>query len=364
MKRKNRNILIIIVVVLAVVVGLLSRENRSTLDNKENAFAVADTGSVTKIFLADKSDNQVLLSRKNAGEWLVNDTFPALNENVRLLLKTIKNVTIERPVSNVAHNNVIKRLATRSVKTEIYQKVYRVDLFGKIRLFPHEKNIRTYFVGGETPEKMGTYMLMEGAEKPYVVGLPGFRGFIAPRYTARVGDWRSHGIFKSRIHEIDHLDVVYHEKPDISFRIENINNQSFKLYDLHNKKYVPLFDTVKVVAYLTAYQDIRFEALLNHTMEQSLIDSVKATPPVHTLKLVRHDGNVQEVNTFFMPGAGQKDSDGNLLERDPDRMYASINEGRDFVMIQFYVFDKLLKPIGYFTGDYEEEFRVNFKQVY
>jgi hypothetical protein len=33
---------------------------------------------------------------------------------------------------------------------------------------------------------------------------------------------------------------------------------------------------------------------------------------------------------------------------DVDRMYGMINNGKDFVLIQYYQFDKVIKPAGWF----------------
>ncbi|MFW6352290.1 MAG: hypothetical protein ACOC2E_07865, partial [Bacteroidota bacterium] len=200
-------------------------------------------------------------------------------------------------------------------------------------------------------------------ERPYVVGIPGFRGFVSTRYTARLGDWRHHKIFDHRISNIKSLTLRYSDDPEDSFRIETSDKKEFKLYSHDQAKYISDFDTVKVIEYLTAFRNLRFESYLSEDMPQTTIDSIQAQEPVHTIKLEAHDGRNQKVKTHYMPAYGKTDLEGNPLDYNPETMYAFINDGKDFVTIQFFVFDKVLKPIGYFTGDYEEPDYYRFEGI-
>ena len=64
MKKKNV-ISIIIIAILIIIAGTLIGNNRylSSLRDEAYDFTVHDTASITKLFFADKSGNQVLLQR-------------------------------------------------------------------------------------------------------------------------------------------------------------------------------------------------------------------------------------------------------------------------------------------------------------
>ena len=47
-------------------------------------------------------------------------------------------------------------------------------------------------------------------------------------------------------------------------------------------------------------------------------------------------------------GGESVDENGDPMPFDRDRMYALVNEGRDFVLVQFFTFDKITRPLGYF----------------
>jgi hypothetical protein len=80
--KKNRNILIVAIVLALAALFLIFNRSNKTLDEQISEFAVSDTASVSKIFLADKSDNKILLERQANGSWLLNGKYEAHVENL------------------------------------------------------------------------------------------------------------------------------------------------------------------------------------------------------------------------------------------------------------------------------------------
>jgi hypothetical protein len=100
--------------------------------------------------------------------------------------------------------------------------------------------------------------------------------------------------------------------------------------------------------FLTAFNDIRFEMLLDE-FEPGIRDSIVSSQPRNILTLVDDRGNKTTIKTFYKSNSdGVFDPEGNLYPWDVDKLYALVNEERDFVMIQYYVFDKVLRPLSYF----------------
>ncbi|MCK4569698.1 MAG: hypothetical protein KAT76_05355, partial [Bacteroidales bacterium] len=186
----KRNKLLLILTLVIVIIGILFLINRkyTTLDDTESGFAIEDTSIVVKIFMADKNNRSVKLTKESPGKWTLNDKYLAHNYNISMLLGTMKDLKVRYPVSLAARDNVIRRLATIARKVEIYQEVYRINLFNRIKLFPHEKLTRTYYVGDATQDNIGTFIQMEGAEQPYVVFIPRLRGYVYPRYSTDEDD--------------------------------------------------------------------------------------------------------------------------------------------------------------------------------
>lgn len=363
MKRNNR-ITIIITAILVVIAGVLIWNNRylSTIQGESSDFQVWDTASVTKIYLADRRERESLLERHTDG-WTLNGTYKAHSKQVNYLLTTLYKIRIKMPVSVASHDNIVKQLASQSTKVEVYQMVPRINLFDKIKLFYHEKRTKVFYVGDATMDSSGTFMLKEGADKAYIVYIPSFRGFITTRFTANPDDWRDHAVFNENMADIQSVEIDFNEDPQGSFRIDNIGKHQYKLTRLADGTELP-YDTLKVINFMSSFNDLRFEALFTNTLPQERIDSITGSPFVHYVVVTDKDGKKQDMKTFRkLVLNGVTDMGGDYGDIDRDRMYALIDCGKDFVLIQNYVFDKVLHDVRYFEAGHPIQYEMDYIEV-
>ena len=363
MKRNNR-ITIIITAILVVIAGVLIWNNRylSTIQGESSDFQVWDTASVTKIYLADRRERESLLERHTDG-WTLNGTYKAHSKQVNYLLTTLYKIRIKMPVSVASHDNIVKQLASQSTKVEVYQMVPRINLFDKVKLFYHEKRTKVFYVGDATMDSSGTFMLKEGADKAFIVYIPSFRGFITTRFTANPDDWRDHTVFNENMADIQSVEVDFNEDPQGSFRIDNMGKHQYKLTRLADGMELP-YDTLKVINFMSSFNDLRFEALFTNTLPQERIDSITGSPFVHYVVVTDKDGNKQDMKTFRkLVLNGVNDMGGDYGDIDRDRMYALIDGGNDFVLIQNYVFDKVLHDVRYFEAGHPIQYEMDYIEV-
>ena len=372
--KKNNRLMIVITALLVVIAGVLIWNNRylSTVRGDDADFMVWDTASVTKFYLADRDEHESLLERQDDGTWMLNGTYKAHSKQVQNFLTTLYKVRIKMPVSVASHDNIVKMMASGSTKVEVYQNVPRINLFNRIKLFYHEARTKVFYVGDATKDSSGTFMLKEGAEKAYIVHIPGFRGFITTRFTAIPDDWRHHGVFGAQIADIESVSVEFNREPQSSFRVSNIGRHQYELTRLADNSTLP-YDTLKVINMLSSFSDLRFETLLNNILPQQKIDSVVSSPFLHKVTLTTKDGKTSELITFeklvvnktIKELEGLVDDHGNLLDPiDHDRVYGLINDGKDFVLIQYYAFDKVLNPIEYYIAGNPIRRDVEFYEVF
>jgi hypothetical protein len=349
--RKNK-ILIIVVIVLAVAAIILIFQNRrNTLQNKWVEFAINDTSSVTKIYMADMQGNEVLLQKESPSHWRLNDSMTARQDGVEMLLGTMLRLAVKAPVPRSSYNNVIKRLASTSVKVEIYQLKYRVNLFKSIKWFPHEKLVRTFYVGSATPDNQGSFMLKEGSDTPFVVYLPGFRGYISARFTAYVSDWRDHTIFAKRPSEISQITLEFPQEPDQAYKLEKPNANEVILTPAGSNEPLNSFDTTRIIEFFNAFRNIRFEVSFEE-ITAAYHDSILQQTPLHIITLTDTAGVSRTVATYRRGNlALQEDFDGNLLPYDLDRLYALLPEGNELVIVQYFVFDPITRPLKWFRRE-------------
>ena len=349
---KNKKLIVLVLILAPAAIWFLMQNDKSTLKEVESNFAIADTASVTKIFIADKDVNSVVLERTSNG-WLLGDRYSTNTKVVDLFLGTMHRIKVKSPVPIVARDNVIKRLASVGIKVEIYQQAYRIDLFNKYKFFPYEKLTKVIYVGGSTPNNLGTYMLVEGAEHPYVTYIPGFRGFLSPYFSPKPDDWKSHQIFKHSLSDIASVSLKFNDQPEESFRVDISSlDGSYELLDLNNNDVITRFDTLRLLNFLTSFNDLRYESRLNNLMSHIRIDSILQSPFLFELTLVDDEDDTTYVKAFLkraLPEEIRDEEYFKLIPDDKDRFYALINDGEDFVLLQYFTFDKVLYPLSYYT---------------
>jgi len=346
--QKNKKFIITVIILAIIALVLVLTQTTSTFKRALSDFAVEDTASVTKIFMSDKNNNILTMTKIQPGKWLVSNKYPGSKANIELLLGTMHGIQVKGTVPKAALENVIKDIAVTGVKVEIYQWKYRINLFDFIRLFPHEKLAKVYYVGGPIQSNMGSYMIMEHSSLPFVVYLPGLRGFVTPIYSPIEKYWRDYSVFRKSIQQIESVRMEFPADPLNSFEVRSNRNLNFQFISLSDNRPIPVFDTLKMMNFLASFRNINFEALLND-MEPRRKDSVLATTPYCIISLTDTSHVTQTIKTFRRGSdPGDLDVEGHPIPYDPDRLYALVNEGKDFTLIQYFVFDKILRTKSFF----------------
>lgn len=340
-----------------IVLTLLFFVNRSsTISKKEINFAIDDTASIVRIFLADKEGNTVLLERSTQNIWYVNN-YLAQKDVINNFLKTLMYVTVRAPVSLSARDNVIRHMASFGIKVEIYQKKFFIDL-PWLQLFPRIKKTRCYYVGDNTQDNSGTYMIMENSQNPYITYIPGFYGFLHSRYSTNLFDWRDHTIFNYLLTDIKEVELIHKQNFEKSFRIENIDNKNFQVVDLTTNKPIDNMDTLRVISYLNGFYDTRFEYFIKNNL---LMDSLLKTEPFYNLTLISKQNDTIEIKAYLKPNEYDKEQlearffDASDYPWDRERMWAIVGNPPELVAIQYFVFGRLWKPIDFFRKGYREK---------
>ena len=334
--------LLIVLILLGIAFYLYYSNNKGTLGKELKDFAVEDTSSVNKIFLVDKSNNQVSLTR-HEGYWMVNNKYEVRKDAIDILLKTIKRIQVKSTIPKASHNTVIKNLAGKSTKVEIY-----ID----------DKCAKTYYVGYPTQDQQGTYMLIENSKEPFITHIPGFNGYLSTRYFTDENLWRANTIFKYKFNEIKSISLINVNYPEKSFEVFNYGNNNYGLKSLAANKMVPYFDTLMVKDYISYFKKVNYETPVN-TISKQKKDSILKSKPTYIITLTDIYSKSKTIKTYLKKYEEStsnllknKDgilvSDGNPIEYDTDRMYTFLDNNKFMVTIQYYVFDPLLLELDQF----------------
>jgi hypothetical protein len=344
---------IIIGLVIALAGLAFWLHNKSSRETINNPFLVSDTSKVTKLFLADKNNNTILISRNSSRGWRINDSLMPIKENIDLVLSTLSNIQIKYPVSKSASNTAIKRLATKHVKVEVYGEKALVEIFG-VPLFEKERLLNVFYVGGPTTDNLGTIMKAEQEDQLYVTYLAGFKGYLTERFSPMVADWQSHLIFTYQVSDLESVRLDFPMNITESYEIINKHNRTFTLTRLYDNTSLPIFDTLRVMESLAAFNRINYEALLDG-MEKDVIDSLLSSKPLRVLTLKTTNGKQHILKMYRRANKdGLLDYEGNEFEYDVDRVYGFLDNNTTPVSLQYFVIDNISRPLSYFLERLQE----------
>ncbi|MBX2876395.1 MAG: DUF4340 domain-containing protein [Saprospiraceae bacterium] len=332
MKNKRSLILLGLLVVLGgfTLYYLTQDSSRgTTLSLEERNFAVEDTAAVYKIFMADRFNHQTTLERKGKG-WIYDGKHP-VNPNVMdNLMDAVKRVQMQFKPPNASIKNLIKSLATEGIKVEIYDR--------------QDQLLKAYYVGGSTPDERGTYMMIEGAEQPYVTSIPGFTGNIRFRYNLLGDDWRDKAVFNVPADQIQSISINYPLQRSESFTVsrEGEGYQVKPFYAL-SKPINAAPNPGKIQTFFYHFERILAESFINeHPKKDSILQQI----PFCEIQLITTRGDSTAVALhprYFQTAPSGPEASQRIVER----YYANVNQ-EDFMLVQNEVFKKIFWGYAFF----------------
>jgi hypothetical protein len=331
---KQTLVYILILVALGTGVWYIFFRNDSDIFTaKDAAFTIKDTAAIGKIFLADNTNQTVLLERTPNG-WKLNNKYKALPSAVNLLLFTLNKQVAQRPVPEQAHNDVVRRLAN-SNKVEVYDR--------------SGNRMRIFYVGTETPGFTGTYMIMEGGSRPYVVQIPGFEGYLTPRYMPIERFWRDRMVFDIDAKDISRVSVQYMLEPLNSFTVTNTTGKPQVTVDPALMMEGKPVNERRANSFLTFFKNVNSESVASGL--QGVRESISKVPKLCVIDVAGKNGYRQHADIYFMPKNKRSKNNGapvtdTASKYNSDRFYAVINNKEDTVAVQIQVFEKFFRK-GY-----------------
>lgn len=320
----NRTLVLLIVFVLlgggALIFYMNSGSGKSGVSTlgEDREFAVAEE-EIHKIFIAQRTGERTTLTR-NGDSWLYNGQYKAKPNAVENLLDAITRVRVRYKPADAAVENMIRSLATEGIKVEIYDR--------------SDNLLKAYYVGGAPPDERGTYMILEGAEQPYVAEIPSWEGNLRFRYNLVGKHWRDETIFDFDMENIEKVSVEYPKQRNKSFRIEKEGER----YAVN-----PFFETTTAIekevnqgtveGYLVGFERFIAEGIESDNPGR---DSISQLIPFSKITVEDNKGNVKSLSLFpiYPYDSGVDPKTGEVKEGTPiERYFADCSCG-DFYLVQ------------------------------
>ncbi len=286
-------------------------------------FAV-DREMVYKVFIADRHGTRTTLERK-ADHWMFNDEHIARPDAIENLLNTINNIRMRFKPTEAAVPHMVETLATQGLKVEIYGK--------------EDELLKSYYIGGATNDERGTYIILEGAEQPYVAEIPGWEGNLRYRFNMRGDDWRDKTILKATAEEIASVSVEYPKQQNSSFRLSVENEMSVKpYYPLTPVIRAPLQEG-RVDAFIHNFEALVASSFNNYNED---FDQIVAQVPFAVITVTKKDGSTKSLNLFpIYPEANVDIKTGTQL--DPAAVYSYHGQTQDNDLM--VVYNEMIKKV-------------------
>lgn len=288
-------------------------------------FAVSDTASIGRIFFANRNNQTVLLERGEDNIWMYNKTFRARQSAVQMLQEMFKQVKVWYIPPEAAENNMVKSIASEGIKVEIYDR--------------SNKKLKTFYVGGVTNDERGTYLMMEGSERPYVVHMPSMVGGLRARFFFGDDQWKDRTVFAEQPEKIESVSVEYPKNKSESFRLTKLERGEYDVTPFYSATPAKKVPRKKGVAegYLLQFDGLYAEAIRN---SYELKDSIRSLVPFAIVTLKNNDGTEKKVS-FWPVEMGE---DPTTKQEFVVRYLADCSWG-DLMLVQQYSFGKIF--LGY-----------------
>ena len=318
---RNKKIFFISIVIILLFGLFFIEENKTSSFNTE-LFSVTDTLSINKIIMSDRYDNEIEL-RRNNNQWIVNDSYLVRNDAIKTLLSTLKNIRIKNLLSNEIEKNIEKQISTLGVGVIIYN---------------NNKKINSFIVGPSTRDHLGTYIYHLKTKKTYSTHIPGFNGFLSPRFGIQanrieINNWRNPTLINYQPNLIDSIFSYNFSNSAESFKLICGKENNIKNYQNEIIKDVN-FGTLNL--FRNSFTNLNVEKYLNDTLKNNLNNPSK--------KLIIYSKNNIDSLVFYTINSEQDDdsNDYNIKRK------IAIKNNKDICLVQDYVFNKVLINIDDF----------------
>ncbi|MFV0501841.1 MAG: DUF4340 domain-containing protein [Bacteroidales bacterium] len=350
LNRKHKNLIGLLSIIILITISLVVVFSQKSSTIEQN-FHIKDTNKITKIVIEDREKNISKVVKQDS-IWMVNDKFQASPLMVSTMLETLREMRIREPVAKAAHENIIKQLSARNTRIDVYTESYFINL-GFIKLFKREKLEKSIYIGNETMDNTGTFMLIKGTENPCVIHIPNFRGYLSSRFTAVENDWKMHTIFKYKPQEIASIKVEIPDYPQEGFELYAEEN-TFHIKRLADGELLKDFDTLKVTAFISSFFELNFENIATN-IPQIHKDTIFSKNPSFVFTVKDKAGKEKKLKTFIKMNEGTWVSENdktNFYEIfDINRMYGLMDGSSDTLILQYFTFDNIIKPVSYFYDE-------------
>jgi hypothetical protein len=298
-------------------------------------FAVEDRSQIHKVVLTKRKGSPLVLEKID-GQWMVNGEREARKNAIDNLLNGLTQVEIRSLPEDSRYENLEKDFIQFSIKVEVFNE--------------EGERIRSYYVGPDSNDGDGTYYLMEGGERFFLMTMPAFHGGMRARFSLGETDWWKHRLMAYNPANIRRIKMHYPRQPQASFVLSQ-NEEGLRVDPLMENvpKITRPFLKERALNYL---KEFKRKGILGYTDEQEIRDSILALQPFAELQV--YSSEPDTAGYIFIPRTDQnlKGPNGITQERFFNFTYWLYDpEKRDLMTVQHLQFKDVFRGYDYFFAN-------------
>ena len=227
-----------------------------------------------------------------------------------------------------------------------FRKDWNSDSSSVIRVEIKEEPIglKSFLVYPVSTNTYGNYLKKREGGTAYIVNIPGYSGDVGSLFVTSRKYWLPDIIYTYKPSDLREVKMIIPGEGDLSFKIVQDSLTSIGLFSYPEDTPVELFDTTKVLRYLSYFNHLRFEQFVIN-LDSAKMKEIMSSMPLHELAILDKSGGILNLKTWpiTIKTEGKE-------EIDLNRIYGRINNGPDLVIIRYVDIDPVLKVKSYFVN--------------
>lgn len=252
-------------------------------------------------------------------------------------MQALRELEIAYIPTTKAYEPIVKELASLGVKVEVYDQ--------------NDKQLRSFYIGGTSPDGRATQMIIDGEDQPYMMKLSGRQSTILPLFFKKPDDWRDPFLFREIYNKLDTLQLVYPRQKNESFILARSGRDSWNIkpyFETSGTQWRSINKTI-VQKYLYAVDKIAIEGFKNDKKYQ--FEEGMERIPFCLARLVDREGTVRELRfNPLLEKERELNFKGNLFdarEEVVERLQV-VEKDRDYFVGQFHLFSQFFWGYSFF----------------
>lgn len=310
---------------------LSKKESKS--DNTELIdFEIQDVDKIDKIEIYDPYFQAEFTLVKQGEIWVDKDGNCIQQNPVETILETFRKVSFDGYVNDAAKQNVINMMAAKAKKVTIYQD-------GEMQ--------KIWYVGHNTPDHLGTYMLVETPEIksdfPVIMGMKGLHGILEPRFFVDAKQWACTDLFSVTQAEIEKIEIKNNIDTMDSYEITRTGN-GFTASQFGE----PLTNVNQenLTFFTNGFENIHFNKP-NYEYKAAQVDSIRKVEPYVELSIDKKDGTTFNMN--FYKNVDRSKSTADEVVYDLEYIWA-FTDNDELVKVQYFVMGPIIDGKDFFVN--------------